>query len=65
MNKVIVCKDCGQEFDFSEEEQAFYQEKGFNDPIRCRNCRKLKKQRFNKGGRNEKSFRSYNSSQVI
>ncbi|MCY6957116.1 MULTISPECIES: zinc-ribbon domain-containing protein [Clostridium] len=52
-DKVIVCKDCGNEFVFSEGEQAFYKEKGFeNDPVRCPECRKKKKmQKRNSGPR--------------
>ncbi|MBS6043898.1 MAG: zinc-ribbon domain-containing protein, partial [Clostridium baratii] len=35
MDRTIVCKDCGKEFIFTEGEQAFYKEKGFdNDPVR-------------------------------
>ncbi|RCX16585.1 putative zinc ribbon protein [Anaerobacterium chartisolvens] len=63
-DKTLVCKDCGAEFIFTEGEQAFYQEKGFeNEPQRCRDCRKAKKQQRrsnssgfgvgrNSGGRN-------------
>ncbi|MEG1483602.1 zinc-ribbon domain containing protein, partial [Clostridium sp.] len=33
MDKTIECKDCGKEFIFSEGEQEFYKEKGFdNEP---------------------------------
>lgn len=47
-DKTLVCKDCGAEFVFTEGEQAFYAEKGFeNDPVRCPECRKAKKQRRN------------------
>ena len=43
--KTIVCKDCGKEFIFTEGEQAFYKEKGFdNDPVRCPECRRARKQ---------------------
>lgn len=42
----INCKDCGNEFLFTENEQAFYKEKGFeNQPVRCPSCRRLKKSR--------------------
>ena len=45
MDKTIVCKDCGAEFVFTEGEQAFYAGKGFeNDPVRCPECRKARKQ---------------------
>ena len=44
-DKTLTCKDCGAEFVFTEGEQAFYQEKGFtNDPVRCPECRKARKQ---------------------
>ena len=44
-DKTIVCKDCNNEFIFSEGEQAFYKEKGFqNEPQRCPECRKARKQ---------------------
>lgn len=43
-DKVLVCKDCGKEFVFTEGEQAFYKEKGFtNEPTRCADCRKANK----------------------
>ena len=33
MDKTLVCQDCGKEFIFTEGEQAFYKEKGFdNEP---------------------------------
>ena len=47
-DKTLVCKDCGAEFVFTEGEQAFYKEKGFeNEPQRCPDCRKAKKQARN------------------
>lgn len=53
-DKTLICKDCNMEFIFSEGEQAFYKEKGFeNEPQRCPECRKAKKaQRRNTGGFN-------------
>ena len=48
-DKIIVCKDCGQEFTFTASEQEFYAEKGFeNEPQRCKACRNARKQ--NRGG---------------
>ncbi|MEA5047317.1 MAG: zinc-ribbon domain-containing protein, partial [Eubacteriales bacterium] len=39
-DKTIVCKDCGQEFTFTANEQEFFAEKGFtNEPQRCKSCR--------------------------
>nr|WP_245301330.1 MULTISPECIES: zinc-ribbon domain-containing protein [Thermoanaerobacterium] len=47
-DKTLVCKDCGKEFVFTEGEQAFYKEKGFeNEPQRCPECRKARKQQYN------------------
>ncbi|MEG0258016.1 MAG: zinc-ribbon domain-containing protein [Christensenella sp.] len=44
-DKTLICKDCGSEFVFTEGEQEFYKEKGFeNEPVRCPNCRKARKQ---------------------
>ena len=39
MSQIIVCADCRTEFSFSTEEQAFYAEKGFSTPRRCKSCR--------------------------
>ncbi|MBQ7604333.1 MAG: zinc-ribbon domain-containing protein, partial [Clostridia bacterium] len=41
----IRCKDCGKEFTFTADEQAFFAEKGLqNMPKRCRECRRIKKE---------------------
>lgn len=43
-DKTLTCRDCGAEFVFTEGEQAFYKEKGFeNDPVRCPDCRRARK----------------------
>lgn len=51
-DKTLICKDCGREFVFTEGEQAFYKEKGFeNEPQRCPECRRARKaQRNNRNG---------------
>lgn len=47
-DKNLVCKDCGADFVFTEGEQEFFKEKGFeNDPVRCPDCRRARKQRNN------------------
>ncbi|HHW44720.1 MAG: zinc-ribbon domain containing protein [Thermoanaerobacteraceae bacterium] len=47
-DKVLTCRDCGAEFIFSAGEQAFYAEKGLtNEPTRCRDCRRQRKQQRN------------------
>lgn len=50
-DKTISCQDCGKEFIFSEEEQNYYTEKGFQDPKRCKSCRMARKKRSPQGGR--------------
>lgn len=40
----LKCKDCGNDFIFTEGEQKFYEEKGFSNPMRCPECRKARKQ---------------------
>lgn len=49
-DKTLICKDCGKEFVFTEGEQEFYREKGFeNEPQRCPECRRAKKQQRRSG----------------
>jgi hypothetical protein len=51
-DKVLTCKDCNAEFTFTESEQAFYKEKGFdNEPQRCPDCRRARKQQRNNNDR--------------
>ncbi|MDF2841328.1 MAG: CDGSH-type zinc finger protein [Clostridia bacterium] len=51
-DKDLNCKDCGNTFVFTEGEQAFYKEKGFeNEPQRCADCRRAKKNQNDRGGR--------------
>jgi len=38
-DKILKCRDCGQEFVFTAGEQEFFAEKGFSEPIRCSSCR--------------------------
>lgn len=53
-DKNLVCKDCQKEFVFTEGEQAFYKEKGFeNEPQRCPDCRRARKAERN----NNRGFR--------
>ncbi len=42
--KMLKCKDCGEDFPFTVGEQEFYAERGFqNEPQRCKKCRDLRK----------------------
>ena len=45
----IQCKDCGNQFEWTAEEQEFYQQKGFNAPLRCKDCRAKARANFNGG----------------
>lgn len=50
-DKILNCRDCGNDFNFSASEQEFFAEKGFtNEPGRCPECRAARKQRNNRGG---------------
>lgn len=59
-DKTLVCKDCGNDFIFTEGEQQFYAEKGFeNEPVRCKECRIARKaQRNNARGMASRGFNS-------
>ena len=46
----LTCSDCGQEFTFSNEDQAFSQERGYSVPKRCKACRQAKKNEQTGGG---------------
>ncbi len=51
-DKNLTCKDCGATFAFTQKEQDFYREKGFeNEPQRCPDCRAAKKQERRNEGR--------------
>ena len=43
-DKILVCKECGNEFTFTAGEQEFFAERGFqNEPQRCKSCRDIRK----------------------
>ena len=45
-DKILKCRDCGQEFTFTAGEQEFYAERGFNNaPSRCKACREFQRKR--------------------
>lgn len=43
----IRCDDCGNIFDFSDNELQFYKAKGLQLPKRCKNCREKRKTQGN------------------
>ncbi len=43
-DRMLTCRDCGEEFVFAAGEQKFYMERGLlNDPQRCPACRAEKR----------------------
>lgn len=38
-DKNVTCEECGTEFIFTAGEQEFYNEKGFQQPKKCKTCR--------------------------
>lgn len=40
--KVIECIQCAAEFEFSVQDQRRYAQKGYDEPLRCPECRKRK-----------------------
>ena len=49
----LGCKDCGKEFIWKAGEQRFYAEKELQAPVRCKDCRQVRKQKFEENVRNE------------
>jgi hypothetical protein len=45
-DRTIVCIACHEEFLFPVRDQEFFGEHGWKDPIRCRKCQKLRKDRY-------------------
>ncbi len=51
----LMCSDCGQSFTFTSEDQAFFNERGYSTPKRCKQCRQAKKQEQSGGGGYQRS----------
>jgi CxxC-x17-CxxC domain-containing protein len=49
-DRTLTCRDCGQEFLFTAGEQAFYTERGYSEPSRCKPCRQARKAQQGTGG---------------
>lgn len=43
VDRTLTCVDCGDQFPFSAREQAFFAEKGFQPPKRCKSCKQVRK----------------------
>ena len=44
-SKMLSCSDCGKEWEYTQEEQEYIEQKQFTPPKRCKDCRWKKKQR--------------------
>ena len=44
-SKFIICKDCGDKFEFDLNEQYSFSHRGWKNPIRCVPCRKKNKEK--------------------
>ncbi|BAK98655.1 hypothetical protein OBV_14570 [Oscillibacter valericigenes Sjm18-20] len=54
-DKVLICIECGKEFIWTAGEQEFYAERGFqNEPKRCPECRKSRKEQRNGSSNGER-----------
>lgn len=42
-DRSLICTECNNKFNFSVGEQAFYAQRGFQDPKRCATCRERAK----------------------
>jgi DNA replicative helicase MCM subunit Mcm2 (Cdc46/Mcm family) len=40
----FVCKDCGEPFSMGKSEIEFYENKGFEQPKRCKECRRKRRE---------------------
>jgi hypothetical protein len=43
---ILTCIQCEEDFEFSIDEQKKYNQKGFDAPLRCAQCRKNKAKKF-------------------
>ena len=41
---ILVCRDCGNRWEWQTREQAFFGKKGWQPPTRCPDCRKKNRQ---------------------
>lgn len=49
-DKILTCKECGEKFTLTVDDQKWYEEKGYKEPKRCKLCRKLKREGVIKNG---------------
>jgi CxxC-x17-CxxC domain-containing protein len=49
-DKNLTCADCGESFVFTAKDQEFYAGRGFTEPKRCPECRRMRKEKRGMGG---------------
>lgn len=42
-DKTLKCKECGDDFVLTVDDQEWYKSKGFQEPKRCKSCRALRR----------------------
>lgn len=45
-DRQLTCVDCKQDFIFPVRDQEFFEQHGWNDPIRCKKCQKARKEKY-------------------
>lgn len=45
-DKIVKCKECGEDFTITIDDQQWYASKGFHEPKRCKSCRALRRQKI-------------------
>ena len=59
-DRILTCRDCGQEFTFTAGEQEFFASKGLtNAPSRCPECRKARRSSQSSGQRPRSTGEQY------
>ena len=43
-DRQLTCADCGKDFQWDAKDQAFFAERDFQPPKRCKECRQARKQ---------------------
>lgn len=44
-SRTLLCSDCGEDYDFSGQDQARFRLMGYPDPVRCPGCRSQARKR--------------------
>ncbi len=59
-DRTLQCTDCNNEYIFTAGEQEFFAERDFSEPKRCKECRKLlrQKKKQRRGGNKKQIYRS-------